>query len=79
MDSALAMEVHLLDFVEQCRQLVNQALGKHVVLHDIRLEEGHSYRETPDWLKFMTEFCDVLGLDSDDLPDFTTLYKLFDR
>jgi len=27
----------------------------------------------------MTEICDALGLDPDDLPDFTTVYKSFDR
>ncbi|KAB7519434.1 transposase [Halosegnis rubeus] len=87
------MEVDLLDFVEQCRQLVKQALGKHaaepasggfarwkhVVLHCFRLEDGHSYRETPNRLKYMTEICDTLGLYSDDLPEFTTIYKSFDR
>ncbi|MFD2373806.1 IS5 family transposase [Haloarchaeobius iranensis] len=87
------MEVDLLDFVEQCRQLVKQALGKHagepasggfarwkhVVLHCFRLEDGHSYRETPNRLQYMTEICDGLGLDPDDMPDFTTLYKSFDR
>jgi len=78
------MEVDPLDFVEQCRRLVKQALGKHAgepvsgrfarwkhfVLHYLRLEDGHSYRETPNRLKYMTEICDALGLDPDDLPDF---------
>ena len=87
------MEVDLLDFVEQCRHLAKQALGKHagepasggfarwkhVVLHCFRLEDGHSYRETPNRLKYMTEICDALGLDPDDLPEFTTIYKSFDR
>ena len=27
----------------------------------------------------MTEICDALGLNPDDLPNFTTLYKSFDR
>jgi len=27
----------------------------------------------------MTEICDVLGLNPDDLPDYTTIYKSFDR
>ncbi len=54
------MEVDILDFVEQCRYLAKQALGKHagepasggfarwihVVLHCFRLEEEHSFRET---------------------------------
>ncbi len=51
----------------------------HVVLHCFRLEDGHSYRETPNRLKYMTEIRDVLGLDRDDLPEFTTIYKSFDR
>jgi hypothetical protein len=73
------MEVDLLDFVEQCRHLAKQALGKHagepasggfarwihVVLHCFRLEEGHSYRETPNRLEYMTEIRAVLGLDRD--------------
>jgi len=87
------MEVDLLDFVEQCRRLVKQALGKHagepasggfarwkhVVLHCLRLEDGHSYRETPNRLKYMAEIRDALGLDPDDLPDYSTIYKSFDR
>ena len=87
------MEIDLLDFVEHCRRLAKQALGKHagepasggfarwvhVVLHCIRLEEEHSYRETPNRLKYMAEIRDVLGLDRDDLPDYSTIYKSFDR
>ena len=66
------MEVDLLNFVEQCRHLAKQALGKHagepasggfarwkhVVLHCLRLEDGHSYREIPigwsTWPRFVT-------------------------
>ena len=87
------MEVDLLEFIEQCRHPAKQALGKHagepasggfarwkhVDLHCFRLEDGHSCRETPNRLEYMTEMCEVLGLDPDDLPDFTTLYKSFDR
>ncbi|MCU4744826.1 IS5 family transposase [Natronoglomus mannanivorans] len=87
------MEIDILDFVEQCRDLAKQALGKHagepasggfarwvhVVLHCFRLEEGHSYRETPNRLKYMSEVCDLLGLDQEDLPDYSTIYKSFDR
>jgi hypothetical protein len=87
------MEVDILDFVEQCRRLVKQALGKHagepasggfarwkhVVLHCFRLEDGHSYRETPNRLKYITEVRNVLGLDRDDLSDYSTIYKSFDR
>ena len=87
------MEVDLLNFVEQCQQLVKQALGKHlgepagggfarwkhVVLHCLRLEDNHSYRETPNRLKYMAEIRDTFGLDRDDLPEYSTIYKLFDR
>src|SRR6056297_2472316 len=87
------MDIDLLDFVEQCRNLAKQALGKHagepasggfarwvhVVLHCFRLEEGHSYRETPNRLKYLAEIRDALGLDRDDLPDYSTIYKSFDR
>ena len=92
-NSICPMEIDLLDFVEQCRHLAKQALGKHagepasggfarwvhVVLHCFRLEEGHSYRETPNRLKYLTEIRDALGLDRDDLPDYSTIYKSFDR
>jgi len=87
------MEVDLLAFIEQYCNLVKQPLGKHaggpasgrfarwkpVVLYCFRLEEGHSYRETPNRLKYLTEIRDALGLDRDDLPDFTTIYESFDR
>ncbi|WP_254280610.1 IS5 family transposase [Haloarcula marina] len=87
------MEIDIFDFVEQCRDLAKQALGKHagepvsggfarwvlVVLHCFRLEEGHCYLETPNRLKYMTEICDALGLDRNELPDYSTIYKSFDR
>jgi len=87
------MEVDILDFVEQCRRLAKQALGKHagepasggfarwvhVVLHCFRVEEEHSYRETPNRLEYMAELRDILDLDQDELPDYTTIYKSFDR
>jgi IS5 family transposase len=87
------MEVNLLNSVEQCRHLVKQALGrhagelasggftrwKHIVLHCLRLEDGHNYRETPNRLKYMAEIRDALGLDRDALPDYSTIYKSFDR
>ena len=83
------MEVDILDFVEQCRHLAKQALGKyagepasggfarwiHVVLHCFRLEEEHSFRETPNRLKYMAEPHDILDRDQDDLVDFTTIYS----
>jgi len=73
------MEVDLFDFVEQCRHLIKQALGKHVVLHCLRLEDGHSYRETPNPPKYMAEIRDTFDLDRDDLPDYSMVYKSFDR
>ena len=87
------MEVDILDFVEQCRRLAKQALGKHagepasggfarwvhVVLHCFRVEETHSYRETPNRLEYMAEHRELLDLDQDELPDYTTIYKSFDR
>jgi IS5 family transposase len=87
------MEVDLLDFVQECKRLAKQALGKHagepatggfarwvhVVLHCFRLEEEHSFRETENRLAYMAEIRDVLGLDRDDLPDYSTIYKSFDR
>jgi hypothetical protein len=56
------MEVSLLDFVRECKQLAKQALGKHagepasggfarwkhVVIHCTRLEDNHTYREVVD-------------------------------
>jgi IS5 family transposase len=30
-------------------------------------------------MEYMAEICDVLGLDPVDLPDFTTIYKSFNR
>lgn len=47
----------------------------YVVLHCFRLEEGHSYRETPTRLVYMAEIRDILGLDQDNLPDYSTNYK----
>ena len=81
------MGVDFLDFVEKCRELAKQALEKvrgrprqrrvrplkHVVLHCLRLEEDYNYRETPNRLKYMAEIGDVLDLDRDDLPDYSTI------
>jgi hypothetical protein len=87
------MEIDILDFIEQRRDLAKQALGKHtgepassgfvrwihIVLHCFRLEDGHSYRETPNRLKYMAEVRDALDLDRDNLPNHTTIYKSFGR
>ncbi|ELY62735.1 ISH9-type transposase [Natronococcus jeotgali DSM 18795] len=87
------MEVDLLDFVQECKRLAKQALGRHageptsggfarwihVVLHCFRFEEAHRFRETPNRLKYMAEIRDVLELDQTGLPDYTTIHKSFDR
>jgi len=87
------MEIDILDFVEECRHLAKQALGKHagepasggfarwkhVVIHCFRREEGHSFRETENRLDYMTALLEVLNLEEGDVPDFTTLNKSFDR
>ena len=76
-----------------CKRLARQALGnqageptfgglarwKHVVIHCYRLEDGHSYRETENRLRCFSELRDVLELDLDDVPDYSTIYKSFDR
>ena len=87
------VEVDLLDFVEKCKRLSKQALGKragepatggfarwkHVVIHCFRREEGHSFRETENRLEYMSEIRDVLELEKGEVPDYTTLNKSFDR
>lgn len=42
---------------------------KHVILHCFHLENGHSYRQTPNQLKYMTKICAGLGLYSDVLKE----------
>ena len=87
------IEVDLLDFVEWFKRLAKQALGKHagepatggfarwkhVVIHGIRLEEEHSFREIANRLTYTGDIRDVLELDRNDVPDYTTLNKSFDR
>ena len=87
------MDVVLLDFVQQCRQLAKQALGKRagepasggfarwklVVLHCIRIEDDYSFRELTDHVALMDAICEVLELDPDDLPKPSTLCQSFDR
>lgn len=81
------MELDIFDFIEQCRHLAEQALGKHagepasggsarwihVVLHCFRVEETHSYREAPNRLQYMAEPRHALELDPDEIPDHTTI------
>lgn len=87
------MSVDLLDLVKEVKRLGKQALGKragepasggyaritHLVLNCIRINEGYGYRKTINRVSYFTEVCEVLGLDPENLPDFTTLYKSFDR
>ena len=86
-------EVDLLDFLMECKRLAIQALGtnagkptfgglvrwKHLVIHGYRLEDDHSYRETENCLRCFSELREILELDLNDVPDYTTIYKSFDR
>ena len=86
------VEVDLLDFVRTCKRLVIEALGtnagesvgglarwKHVVIHCYRLEDDHSYRETENRLQCFSELREILDLGLGDVPDYSTIYKSFDR
>jgi IS5 family transposase len=87
------VEVDLLDFIRNCKRLAKQALGtdagkpvegglarwKHLVIHGYRLEDGHSYRETENRLRCFSELREILELDLNDVPDYSTIYKSFDR
>ena len=86
-------EVDLLDFLRECKRLAIQALGtnpgkpaegelarwKHLIIHRYRLEDDHSYRETENRLHCFSELREILDLNLDDVPDYTTIYKSFDR
>ncbi|ELY47288.1 ISH9-type transposase [Natronorubrum sulfidifaciens JCM 14089] len=73
------MEIDILEFIEQCRDLFKlaKALGR---VHSLdahraslfRVEDSHSYPETPNRLKYMAEVRTALDIDRDDLPDYTT-------
>lgn len=85
--------VDLLDFVRECKRLVKQALGRHVsepatggfarwvhvVIHCYRIEDEHSYRKTENRLEYLTKIREALDLDRGDVPEYTTIYKSFDR
>lgn len=87
------VEIDLLDFVENCKRLAKQALGRHagepevgglarwqhVAIHCLRIEDEYSYRETENRLEYMGDIREVLELDREDVPDYTTIYKAFDR
>ena len=86
-------EVDLLDFLRDCKRFAIQALGtnpdkpaegglahwKHLVIRGYRLEDDHSYRETENRLRCFGELREILELDLNDVPDFSTIYKSFDR
>ena len=86
-------EVDLLDFVQPCKRVAKQALGKHagepatggfarwvhLVIHCYRIEDEHSYRTTENRLEYLTEIREVLDLNQGDVPEYTTIYKSFDR
>ena len=55
------------------------ARWKHLVIHDYRLEDGYSYRETENRLRCFSELRETLELDLNDVPDYSTIYKSFDR
>ncbi|EMA21632.1 transposase [Haloarcula marismortui ATCC 33799] len=42
-------------------------------MHCFRVEEEHSYRETPNRLEYMAELRELLDLDQNKLPDYTAL------
>jgi hypothetical protein len=89
----LPIEIQLLDFVQECKRLVKQALGKragepasgglarwkHLVLHCIRINNEYSYRELVDRVALMDAVCEVLELEPDELPKPLTLCKAFNR
>lgn len=76
-----------------CKRLVKQALGmdagkpafnrlarwKHIVIHWYRLEDEHRYRETENRLRCFSELRETLELDCSDVPDYSIIYKSFDR
>jgi IS5 family transposase len=86
-------EVDLLDFLRDCKRFAIQALGtnagkpaegglarwKHLVIHGYRVEDDHSYRETENRLRCFSELREILELDLNDVPDYSTIYKSFDR
>ena len=87
------VEVDLLDFIKNCKRLAKQALGqaagespfgglarwKHIVIHCYRLEDDHSYRETENRLRCFSDLREILELPLNDVPDYSTIYKSFDR
>jgi IS5 family transposase len=86
------VEVDLLDFMKNCKRLIKEAMGtnagestnglarwKYVVIHCYRLEDDHSYRETENRLRCFSELREILELDLSDVPDYSTIYKSFDR
>ncbi len=50
-----------------------------VSLHCLRVYLDESYRTAPDWLSEMPHILAEIGLETDELPDHSTLVKAFDR
>jgi len=50
-----------------------------VSLHCLRVYLEQSYREALDWLSEMPQILAEIGLETDELPDHSTLVKAFDR
>ena len=87
------MSVDLLGFVTRCKRITKQALGRHagepasggfarwvhVTIHCLQIEEGYTYREVVNRLQYNVEVSDALGIDPENVPEFTTIYRSFDR
>jgi hypothetical protein len=55
------------------------ARWKHIVIHCIRLEDDHTYREVVDRISLMSAVRNVRELDSNELRKQSTPRKAFDR
>lgn len=49
----------------------------HIVPHCFCLEKEHSFRETENRLEYMAKIRDILALDRDDLPDYSTILTVW--
>ena len=72
-------------FTERVVTLAKNAVGGGfadyaiVSLHCLRFYLGESYRTALDWLSEMPQILAEIGLETDELPDHSTLVKAFDR
>ena len=87
------MEVDFLNFMRNCKRLGKQAYGEHagehdedeiarwehVVLHCYRRKEDDGYRETTNRLAWYRDLREILELELDNVPDYSTTYKTFNR